>query len=76
VARQLDVKPADNMYPAVPHSEQKRAARTKLAEKPERYGGMGPGILQPNGLLKVVDRSLAAGRLSTECLEVVVEHVR
>ena len=33
-----DVKPADNMYPVVPHAEQDRAARDKLAAQAQKAG--------------------------------------
>jgi len=39
-----DVKPADNMYPAVPHADQDAAARKKLADL-ERRTGKKPNIV-------------------------------
>ena len=33
-----DVKPADNMYPVVPHPEQERQAREKLAALEQKTG--------------------------------------
>ena len=39
-----DVKPADNMYPVVPHPEQDQAARSKLADL-EKKSGKKPNIL-------------------------------
>ena len=39
-----DVQPADNMYPVVPHPEQDRRARAKLAALEKRFG-MKPNIL-------------------------------
>ena len=44
-----DVKPADNMYPVVPHPEQDQAARSKLAELEKRFGK------KPNLLFFIMD---------------------
>ena len=44
-----DVKPADNMYPAVPHPEQDRAARGKLADLEKKFGK------KPNILIFIMD---------------------
>jgi arylsulfatase len=44
-----DVKPADNMYPVVPHPEQDQAARAKLAELEKRFGK------KPNILIFIMD---------------------
>ncbi len=44
-----DVKPADNMYPVVPHPEQDQAARSKLAELEKRFGK------KPNLLVFIMD---------------------
>ena len=44
-----DVKPADNMYPVVPHPEQDREARAKLAALEKRFGKK-PNVLDlPDG---------------------------
>lgn len=44
-----DVKPADNMYPVVTHSEQDREARSKLAALEQRFGK------KPNVLIFLMD---------------------
>jgi len=44
-----DVKPADNMYPVVPHPEQDRAARAKLVQLEKRFGK------KPNILIFMMD---------------------
>ena len=44
-----DIKPADNMYPVVPHPQQDKAARDKLAELEKRTGR------KPNVLVFLMD---------------------
>ena len=44
-----DVKPADNMYPVVPHPEQDKAARDKLAAQAQKTGK------KPNILIFLLD---------------------
>lgn len=44
-----DVKPAENMYPAVPHPDQDREARAKLAALEKRFGK------KPNVLIFLMD---------------------
>jgi arylsulfatase A-like enzyme len=45
----LDVKPADNMYPVIPHPEQDQTARARLAELEKRFGK------KPNILIFIMD---------------------